>query len=112
MKETITEKLHIPFVYVEYAKNSGTESRRPLSANMKKLISEMKTGKKYECENMADFSALSGLLARGLVYYVEMRLCDNGEKREITPEDFILRNIFKESPIPKSAPSYWVLADG
>lgn len=112
MKEVSTEKLQIPFVYVEYAKNSGAESRRPLSANMNKLISEMKPGKKYECENMAESSAFRGLLARGLVYYVEMMIDDNGEKRRITAEDFILRDIFGETPIPRSSQSYWVLAHG
>jgi len=112
MKEVSTEKLQRPFVYVEYAKNSGTESRRPLSVNMSKLISEMKLGKKYECENMAEFSAFRGLLARGLVYYVEMMIEDNGEKRRITSEDYVLRKIFGETPIPASAPSYWIIADG
>ena len=109
MKKATTIKLKAPFVYTVYIRNPEKKSKRPLSENMKKVLEQMADGGKYEPDTTYDMSALAGLFVRGLVECAELEVRDShGVLRRLTPEEIILRDIFKESPVPKGISRvYW-----
>ena len=110
MKKATTIKLEAPFVYTVYIRNPEKTSRRPLSENMKAAMAQMADGGKYEPDTSSDMSALAGLFARGLVECAELEVRDrHGVPRRLTPEEIILRDIYKENPVPKGISHvYWV----